>query len=56
MGELNVPLYPQDRVFRNLADSLCVVADTDQGVTLVIRDRSDWRRGQWTETRVEACS
>lgn len=44
-GELNVPAYPETRVFRNIARHLCRYASGAGDVTLVIQEKPDWLTG-----------
>lgn len=39
MGELNVPPYPEPRIYRNIARHLCAYAQKSSDVTLVIQRR-----------------
>jgi len=39
MGELNVPAYPEPRIYRNLARSLCPYAAKPSAITLIIQGK-----------------
>jgi hypothetical protein len=40
-GELNVPVYPEARVYRTVAEEICRYAKNDSGVRLRIKSRPD---------------
>src|SRR5215831_7693346 len=44
-GELNVPVYPEPRVFRRVAQTACELAHHDRGLKLMIKDRPDLLTG-----------
>jgi hypothetical protein len=46
MGELSVPSYPEDRVFRRVARDVCRLADTPGDVVLVVFGRPGILTGQ----------
>ncbi len=39
---MNVPVYPEKRVFISIADTLCVYAEKSNDVTLVVEGRRTW--------------
>lgn len=43
--ELNVPLYPERRIFKNVARAICAYVGHASGVTLAIEERPDWLTG-----------
>lgn len=45
-GELNVPIYPEPRVFRRVAARICEYAHGSAGVRLLIREKPDLFTGQ----------
>jgi hypothetical protein len=51
MGELAVPSYPQDRVFRAVARDVCRLADQPRDVVLVVFGRPGALTGQRERTR-----
>jgi hypothetical protein len=55
MGELNVPPYPEERIFLNVARSLCAYAGTPAGMALRISGKPDIVTGA-RQTRTYACS
>jgi len=44
-GELNVPVYPEPRVFRRVAQTACELAHHDRGLKLMIKDQPDLLTG-----------
>jgi hypothetical protein len=56
MGELAVPSYPQDRVFRAVARDVCRRADTPTDVVLVVFGRPAVLTGQREITRRDCAS
>jgi hypothetical protein len=56
MGELAVPSYPQDRVFRAVARDVCRLADTPTDVVLVVFGRPGVLTGQREITRRDCAS
>jgi hypothetical protein len=55
MKELNVPPYPEPRIFKNVARQICAYAGTTAEVTLTIQGRPHWRTGDRATTRYD-CS
>ena len=51
MGELAVPSYPEDRVFRAVARDVCRLADDPADVVLVVFGRPGALTGDRTITR-----
>jgi len=51
MGELSVPSYPEDRVFRAVARDVCRLADNPGDVVLVVFGRPGLLTGQREITR-----
>ncbi|HMO02629.1 MAG TPA: hypothetical protein PKD37_03565 [Oligoflexia bacterium] len=41
-AELNVPPYPEKRVFKRIAKNICKIADEPREVELVMRGRWSW--------------
>jgi hypothetical protein len=53
--ELNVPPYPEDRVFKNVARHVCAYAEEPSGVTLAISGKPNPLDGS-TEAEIYDCS
>jgi len=53
MAELNVPVYPERRIYRSIAKHVAAFADDPADVTLVIQERPDRRTGIRKETRYD---
>lgn len=47
MTELNVPPYPEVRVYRQLARSLCGYADEPRQIELIIKERPALMNGEY---------
>ncbi|HEX5709110.1 MAG TPA: hypothetical protein VFX96_17545 [Pyrinomonadaceae bacterium] len=54
-AELNVPSYPEKRIFINIARRLCAYAEDPAGVRLVIYEKPNWLSGR-RETHTHNCS
>ena len=52
MAELNVPPYPEPRVFRRLTNHVCKLAEGDNEVELVMKERPTILDGSYHVTRV----
>ncbi len=52
MAELNVPVYPEPRVFKQTARSLCHLTKDKSGVELVIKERPAIFDGSYQVTRI----
>jgi uncharacterized membrane protein YphA (DoxX/SURF4 family) len=51
LADLNVPPYPEVRVYRQVARQLCVLADERQGIELIIKERPALIDGNSNVTR-----
>jgi hypothetical protein len=52
MDDLNVPEYPEERIFRQVGQSICRLANQRNGVELIVRDKPDLFDGRFKVTRV----
>jgi hypothetical protein len=52
MAELNVPPYPEPRIFRRLTSQVCTLAEGDTAVELVMKGRPSILDGRYQVTRV----
>jgi hypothetical protein len=52
MAELNVPPYPEPRIFRRLTSQVCALAEGDTAVELVMKGRPSILDGRYQVTRV----
>ena len=52
MAELNVPPYPEPRIFRRLTSQVCKLAEGDSEVELVMKERPTILNGSYQVTRV----
>lgn len=53
MAELNVPPYPEVRVYRHLAKQVCLYSDGQQGIELIVKDRISLINGSFVVTRTD---
>jgi hypothetical protein len=54
--EMNVPAYPEWRVYRNVARRLCAYADHPADVVLVVREKPGWLSGERAATSCDCSS
>ena len=55
LADLNVPPYPEVRIYRRLAKQICEYAKDDQGIELIIKDRISLIAGGFVVIRTD-CS
>ncbi|HEY6231012.1 MAG TPA: hypothetical protein VIW64_07105 [Pyrinomonadaceae bacterium] len=56
MAELNVPPYPETRVYRQLAQSLCVYADDPRQIELIVKERPSLIDGSYQVSRSDCAA
>jgi hypothetical protein len=54
-SELNVPAYPEKRIFINITKRICVFAENPADVNLVIYGKANWLNGHQETDRYD-CS
>jgi hypothetical protein len=55
INEMNVPVYPERRVFRKIARDVCKTADDQKGVELIVKQRPGILQGSYNVKRI-ACA
>lgn len=53
LGDLNVPPYPEVRVYRQVARQVCALANDEQGIELIVKDRISLIDGSYVVTRTD---
>jgi hypothetical protein len=56
MAELNVPVYPEVRVYQQVAQEICKLATNKNDVDLVVKARPEIFSGQYKVTRISCAS
>jgi hypothetical protein len=56
MADLNVPLYPEVRVYQHVAREICKLATNKNDVELIVKTRPEIFSGQYKVTRIDCAS
>jgi hypothetical protein len=56
MADLNVPVYPEIRVYQQVAREICKLATNKNDVELIVKTRPEIFSGQYEVTRISCAS